>query len=224
MLAYLFDTSAIASFYVPKDANHNPAKVFERIRKQREDLGCVLYVPNICIPEVLNTLAKFRFEAKPDGPRLNPSQYKQTLERFRHDVHWGRLFYPYDLTRYHVIAADEIIPFEYEVSREGRPNRDKKYDRLNTFDILIIAMASELAFVWGVQRITLVTGDSRIKRVCEAMRACSFKERQRRRVWGVLGPIPPERWPVPLVFDVHRDPPEKLPVPVHGKPLREMRA
>jgi hypothetical protein len=119
--------------------------------------------------------------------------------------------------------VDEIIPFEYAVKRESRPNKDKKYDRLSAIDILVIAMASELAYIHGTNSVVLVTGDSRMKRVCEAMSKASLKDRKRHRLFGFLGDIPAQRWPIPNVFDVYHDDPERIRQTIQGKPAQGLR-
>ena len=85
--------------------------------------------------------------------------------RFRKDIHWATLLYPYDLNRYHILAADEIIPIEHHVSRR------KERDYLSAFDILLIAMACELAFIGQPEDVYLVTCDKRIQIVCNEFRS-----------------------------------------------------
>jgi phosphate/sulfate permease len=222
MTAFLFDASAAVCFYT--EARPRAKDVIQRVLELRESLPCILYIPNLCIPEVLNALTKLKYEPENLRDRVNRVEYDSCINKFKRDVHWGRLFYPYDLNRYHILAVDEIIPFEYEVKREPRPNKDKKYDRLSAFDILVIAMASELAYTHGVNNVALLTGDSRMKRVCEAMRITPPKDRKRRRLSGFFADIPAQRWPIPSVFDIYHDDPQLIRQIIQGKPAQGLRA
>ena len=64
--------------------------------------------------EVFNTLARKHFR---DG-ELDKERYENSLTRFIDDVHWGKTLYSYELNRYHIIGADEIIPIEHSVASE----------------------------------------------------------------------------------------------------------
>lgn len=110
-------------------------------------------------------MAKKRFKAR-DGA-LSQSRYLDCLKKFREDIHWGKNFYPYDVTRYHIIAADMIIAVEQRV-----PSLNER-DHLSSFDILVIAMSCELAFVGVAETTFLVTFDRRIKRVFEELKNSS---------------------------------------------------
>jgi len=222
MNAILFDASAVVSWYF--DESSRAKESLSRILRLKEELGCILYLPNICIPEVLNAFARRRQEHNKSGHRLSRTEYTANLDRFKRDIHWGKLFYPYDLNRYHMIAADEIIPFEYEVKRQAKGDKDKQYDRLSGFDILVIAMASELAFVHGPERSFLVTGDSRMKRVCDAIKATPPKERAHSRGPRFFTDIPAGRWPAPRCFDIRNDDPIHIPPVISGRPADGLRA
>ncbi len=214
MFGYVLDTSAVVRHYT----NQTPhiRDVLAALMKQRKELPCTFFIPNICIPEVLNVFAKFHHEPDEHGVALNRGEYQQCLNDFKRDIHWGRLFYSYDVNRYHIIAADEIIPFEYRVKRESRPNRDKKYDRLSAMDVLVIAMASELAFLNGAEHIALLTADARMKKVCDAIRSTSSKDRKHLRTsW--FSDLPADRWPIPRAFNLCVDDPKALRQVIQGK-------
>lgn len=149
----------------------------------------ILLIPNFCIVEVFNALAKKHFAER----SLDQGAYARSLERFREDIHWGRNLYAYDLNRYHVIAADEIIPIEHNVA----PERDR--DHLSTFDILVIAMACELAFIHHAEPVYLVTCDRRIKRVCDELKRLDKTTRQTLKGHGGFKSLE-ERWVPPTVL------------------------
>ncbi|MBI3405422.1 MAG: hypothetical protein HY046_08195 [Acidobacteria bacterium] len=221
MLGYLFDASAVVHFYVPDNGKIQAA--IEFLYRQKSELQTHWFIPNVCIAEVFKAIAKYRYD-KTQKTNLTADEYNRCLDDFRRDIHWGKKFYPYDLNRYHVIAADEIIPFEFEVERKARKSRETKYDFLSSLDILVIAMACELSFLYGQQKITLVTKDSRMSRVCDQMRRISDKDRQNQRVYRLFKDIPIGRWPVPRVFNILMDDPLSLPHVIHGTPVNEMRA
>jgi hypothetical protein len=142
-----------------------------------------LYIPSFCVVEVFNALARKHFR---DG--LARKAYENSLKRFRDDIHWGKTLYSYELNSYHIIGADEIIPIEHHVASED----DR--DHLTTFDILIIAMASELAYVGRRDDTFLVTCDRRMKRVVDQFRAVSSGNRESWVVPGPLGSPDKRRW------------------------------
>jgi len=171
MLTYLFDASAALELYAPR--NQKTAKVVQYIKAQgRELYKCaILLIPSFCIVEVFNGLAKKYFR----GKSLTKDEYEKRLNLFRSDIHWGKTLYAYELNRYHIIGADEIIPIEHNVAVEH------ERDHLSTFDILIIAMACELAFERRPENIFLVTCDRRMKKVVDQLKSADP------RVWKVPG-------------------------------------
>jgi hypothetical protein len=189
MMTYLFDASAAVELYVPRNAKVEKAARFivdqKRVHKQ-----AALYIPNFCVVEVFNALARRHFK---DGA-LDGAQYENALKHFRDDVHWGRTLYSYDLNRYHVIGADEIIPIEHHVASEH------ERDHLSTFDILIIAMACELAYIGRPEDTFLVTCDKRIQKVVEQFKATNLSDRKE---WKIPSPMLDhsiKRWVSPNVL------------------------
>ena len=213
MYQYLFDASAIVDFYTR--SNHRASRILDHIVEQRTYREAVLFLPTFCITEVFNVLARLCFEQK----KLSNAKYKEHLGQFRKHIHWASLFYPYELSRYHVLATDEIIPIEYATERQSTPHREAVRDRLSGIDILLIAMASELSYIHGNRNMYLITGDSRIKRVCENLRNSPKEEREYSREPRPLGHPHLQRWPVPNVFDLHHDVPAVLPTIERQKPL-----
>lgn len=205
MRTYLFDASAAVEIYVPR--NERVGKATEFILTQKRLRQAKLFIPNICIAEVFNTFAKRRFRAERQKDVIDESSYKQHLSNFRDNIHWGRTLYPYDLNRYHIIAADKIIPVEHQLvaSRGG--------DYLSTFDILVIAMACELAYTRELEETFLVTCDRRMKSVTDGLRTGGTRISTPD---GPLGKIEDGRWRPPSCICLLDVRPEDL-QPVHGQ-------
>ena len=190
MLTYLFDASAAVELY--RRDNSKARKAAEYIVAQRKLHGqATLYIPNFCVVEVFNTFARKHFRDR----ELDEKGYESSLKRFIDDVHWGKTLYSYELNRYHIIAADEIIPIEHRVASE----HDR--DHLSTFDILVIAMACELAYVGQAEDTFLVTCDRRIKRVVGQLNAAGARTRE---IWSLPGRLLDDpgirRWVPPNVL------------------------
>ncbi len=194
MLTYLFDASAAVEIYVPR--NERTKKAVRYILEQKNTYNeAVLFIPNICIAEVFNTLARKRFKPRDQNDALDSENYERHLERFREHVHWGRTLYPYDASRYHIIAADKIIPVEHELASKN------ERDHLSTFDILVIAMACELAYIGRREDTFLVTCDHRIKQVSEELKKFDPSGLMIR---GPLGEPDKKRWIPPICLDLTR--------------------
>jgi predicted nucleic acid-binding protein len=200
VLTYLFDASAAVELYAPR--NERTRKTLEFIAEQRRThRKAVLLIPNFCIVEVFNALAKKYFAEH----SLEREGYEKCLKRFRQDIHWGKTLYAYDLNRYHVLAADEIIPIEHSVAVEH------ERDHLSTFDILVIAMACELAFVRPAEDVYLLTCDRRIKKVCDQLAKTDNKVLLSLKVPGLLDEPQGTRWLPPKVLYLPQTRPSDIP-------------
>ena len=105
MKTYLFDASAAVELYLPGDCKVKSVVSFLRDQKTKFH-EAMIYIPSFCIAEVFNTLARKHFRPSKDDEQLTKADYVECLGSFRKDVHWGKTFYPYELHRYHIIAAD----------------------------------------------------------------------------------------------------------------------
>jgi hypothetical protein len=203
---YLFDASAAVEIYVPRD--ERTKKILRYIVDQRRlHKSAELLIPSFCIAEVFNTLARKHFGDK----SLNRSAYEKSLSEFRQAVHWGNLLYPYELNRYHILAADNIIPVEHKVSKQ----HDR--DHLSTFDILLIAMAYELAFLRSTENVFLITYDQRILRVCEEFTRMNPKNIEELAIPGPTGAPKQGRWYPPRVLYVPKITGSDM-TPTHNQP------
>jgi predicted nucleic acid-binding protein len=189
MLTYLFDASAAVELYAARNPKAEKAARFI-VEQKKIHRQAALYIPNFCVVEVFNTLARKHFK---EGV-IDRKAYEDSLRRFRDDVHWGRTLYSYELSRYHVIGADEIIPIEHHVASEH------ERDHLSTFDILIIAMACELAYVGRPEDTFLVTCDKRIQKVEQQFKGTDLKKRGEWRIPGPLDDRMIKRWVPPNVL------------------------
>jgi hypothetical protein len=194
MLTYLFDASAAVEMYIPRDEQSGKAVTYI-LEQKITYYQAALFIPNICIAEVFNTLARKYFKPRDQKEAIDKESYEKHLRHFREHVHWGKTLYPYDLNRYHIIAADKIIPVEHDIaSRDAR-------DHLSTFDILVIAMACELAYLGQREDTFLVTCDHRIKQVFDELKN---SDQQRLMIPGPLGEPDRKRWIPPTCLYLPR--------------------
>jgi hypothetical protein len=192
MFTYLLDASAAVNFYALQHAKANRA--LKHIRDQKlKYRQASLFIPNFCIAEVFNALAKMHFNPDHTSRTLDSRSYKNALKEFRDDVHWGRVLYPYDLNRYHVIASDIIIPVEHNLALKD--NRG----HLSTYDILVIAMACELGYSGNPDEVYLLTCDNRMKRVFEEIKRSDPSQWM---IPGPLGELDTRRWEPPNCIDL----------------------
>ncbi|MDE2028092.1 MAG: hypothetical protein KGJ11_06095 [Candidatus Omnitrophica bacterium] len=191
--AFLFDASAVTHYYI-----HNPkfADVLAFLLSIKESEGANFFIPSFCVAETLNTFAKHHYRWN----LLDADLYKKIREDFVDSVHNRKLFYSYDLNRYHNLNAEEIFPLEHTINTEfvfvdgEKPSgktmadREKDLDRLqqklkdqgvdfgkhylSTFDVLLIAMAKELRRFFGESNTFIVTKDQRLSKICEEIRIC----------------------------------------------------
>jgi hypothetical protein len=193
MNTFLFDASAAVELYLPgvRKVKNVVSFICDQKTKFHE---AVIYIPSFCIAEVFNTFARKHFRPSKDDESLSKAEYDKCLESFRNDIHWGRTFYPYELHRYHIIAADRIIPIEHHFALG-----DNKH--LSTLDILIIAMSCELAYTGIREETYLVTCDKRMKAVVDKFQKVDLDELKRKAPLGPLGDIEKRRWFPPKCVD-----------------------
>lgn len=192
---YLVDTSAVIHYY-KSDPTLTPR--IEHIIEQRGLGRAILFIPNFCIAEVFNTFAKFHFRTK----ELTANEYQSCCERFRQDIHNAKLFYHYELQRYHILNVDYIVPFEHQFFTQ----RD---EFLSTFDILILAMGLELVRMVGVHDFYIITCDSRIVRIGSFLRRLKLRDKQQYKI--------PQYVKFPKTLNLHGTPVNFLPIVVGQK-------
>ncbi len=195
----MFDTSAEVHHYV--EQVWKAAQFVDHIFDLKaEKPVATLLIPDFSVAEVFNNFARLSYEGSDKKGRSSKEQYEACLKQFREDIHWGNVLYPYELNRYHILASDDIIPVEYEVERISKAGKDAKLDQLGTSDILVLAMAAELAYTNGRENVCLLTADDRMKRVADELRCRGEQDIVRKCVkrtldyaswwrWSTLSPV-----------------------------------
>jgi hypothetical protein len=163
---YLLDTSALRYLYVPQG---DITERLDHILEQRALDEAFLFIPNFCVAEMFNTLARLHFRDK----ELNESEYRYCKDAFSRDIHNGMLFYHYELNRYHVLDVDHVIPFEHLF----QPSYKGKERILSTFDVLIVTMGMELARITG-GKCHIMTCDRRIAQIAKVLSNLSRSTRR----------------------------------------------
>lgn len=185
---FIFDASAAHHFYIPKEEYRD---VLAYLMSLREQNNALFFIPSFCVAETLNSFAKIYYRLN----QIEKSLYEEIRESFINAVHNRKIFYCYDLNRYHNLNAEEIFPLEHSINTEfsfvgdkkptGTTIREREQDLgriyeelkaqnvdirkhyLSSFDILLISMARELRRFFGEKRTFIVTKDERIKTICE---------------------------------------------------------
>jgi hypothetical protein len=165
---YLLDASVLVHLYVP-DEQIIPQ--IDHLLEQRGLQKAFLYVPNFCVAETFNSIARKHYR---EGV-LDAATYRKCKEAFANDIHNGQLLYHHELNRYHILNADYVIPFEHLFPSERADGTER---RLSTFDVLIIAMGMELMRITGGATY-VVTCDKRIAEVIDILRKLRKEERHR---------------------------------------------
>lgn len=192
---YLIDTSAVIHHY-KQDPQLTPR--VEHIIEQQGLGRAVLFIPNFCIAEVFNTFAKLHFRER----SLTREEYERCCELFRQDIHNAKLFYHYELQRYHVLNVDYIIPFEHQLLT----GQD---DYLSTFDIIILAMGIELVRIVGEKNFYIITCDKRIHSIGTSLKGLNGEDRQQQKI--------PDYVKYPKTLYLHGTPVSHLPIVVGQK-------
>jgi hypothetical protein len=174
-LYYLIDASAVIHLYVP-DEQVTPK--LDHLIEQRGLGKAFLLIPNFCVAETFNALARLHYRKK----ELNADLYQFCKRTFGSDIHNGQFFYHYEMNRYHILDVDHIIPFEHLFLTE-RPKGAKKGEdwSLSTYDVLIIAMGMELDRITGGAA-HLVTCDRRMDAIGKILLHLTREQRDKYHV------------------------------------------
>ena len=174
----LLDASLVAGYYLPAAGRHAraQARIIPLIESVRNGLSpnVFLYIPNTCIAEVFDTLAKYRHGAKWNAhvkkalPRgLTKKAFLNLRAKFASDIHNGAVIYQCELNRYHVLASDLISI----VDNTYRHYRGRKNVRpMGTKDHLIVGMGIHLAKVHGHDNFAIMTSDHRMAALVDRAR------------------------------------------------------
>lgn len=175
MVYYLLDASALVLKYRPDpdERVERAKKAMDAIEAQRKEREAFLFLPNFCVAEAFNTLAKWFWREKKFRTK---EQYQTACKALERDVKRvdegddGRRFYAYDLHRYHVLNCNKVFEVEHTTDLEQDPRHPDRFKPpLSTFDILIIAMGMELKRVHAGQSVYIATSDKRLALVAEKL-------------------------------------------------------
>lgn len=169
----LWDTSAILPYYVPEMGRNQSAcdrakMIIDAVRHRR--LSAHFYIPNLVIAEVFTQFDKScysRWDKQVgrnfggNGRTLDKRRWATARKKFRNDIHNGKLFYQYELNRYHILALDLLGP----IDKHRKYYRSKNVKPMGTTDLLIGAMALHLARLHGREKVLLVSTDRRMQAI-----------------------------------------------------------
>jgi len=172
----LLDANVVAGYYLPRSMPFKRARdriecILDSVRSKATDH--FLYIPNFCIAEVFSVFAKHAFgdwnpHVKRSGGPLDKRVYQSLRDQFAKDIHNARLFYHYELSRYHILGIDLVAPVDhyFQITR----GKKKNHRPAGTFDHLIISMGVHLAHIHGQDNVCLVTADDRLSNVLDKCR------------------------------------------------------
>ena len=154
MKYYLIDTSAFIY------AIENLDKIKIDFFTEKANATAFLYMPQFCITEVFNTFARFFYRDQ----KIGRSLYTKWRGKFIRAIHNRRILYCYDLHRYHNLNTHKIYKIEHK-----KPYTNKE-NALSTFDILVIAMGTELKKIHSPNEVLILTRDARLCRISNMSR------------------------------------------------------
>jgi hypothetical protein len=169
----LWDASAVLSYYLPELAPSPKATartriILDAVRNHRLVAHC--YIPNLVVAESFAALdracyskwdSQINRQFGGQGRTLDARRRRTIRKRVRRDIHNGRLFYQYDLTRYHILALDLIAP----IDKHRKFYRTRNVRSMGASDLLIGAMGIHLAKIHGRERLRLLTTDRRMRAI-----------------------------------------------------------
>jgi hypothetical protein len=169
----LFDASVIVPYYYPKA--HKSPKVAKNARILIESVRSgktthFFYIPNFCIAEVFSTFMKYAYSdwnRQRNSGKMDQRIHSSLRKQFEGDIHNAKLFYHYELSRYHVLAINLVAPIDHYYKMTRTPGQTPA----STYDQLIIAMGIHLVKIHGAGNVVVVTADDRLTKVIEKCRA-----------------------------------------------------
>jgi len=176
----LFDANVVAAYYLPRSTQSS--KVAERAQILIDSVRSgasrhFFYIPNFCIAEVFSVFMKYAFGTwnkqvkRAKGP-IDKRVYKSLKDQFHEDIHNGKLFYHYELSRYHVLGINVVAPIDHHYKITKGPDTIP----MGTFDHLIISMSIHLAHIHGSENVLIVSADDRLTDILARCRSDISKE------------------------------------------------
>jgi hypothetical protein len=176
---FLLDANVVVGYLVRETAKN--AKSYERtnaliesVRKRcRNDV--VLLVPNLCIPEVLSTLAKYAYGHWNTKVKttIDLRLYRRAHDCFSEYLHNGALFEQCELNRYHVLATDLITPIDnrYQLYWRTKSGKKKRVAPMQAADHLLVGMGIVLTRMHGRENFAILSDDDRMARAVNRARS-----------------------------------------------------
>jgi hypothetical protein len=171
---FLLDASVVVGHYLPRASTERVNGRINRIvsaarRKGQRKGELLLFVPNFCVAEVFNTFRKYRYgrwnrKVRDSGGVIGKKEFDRIYGRFQQDIRKGRVFYHYELSRYHLLNTALISPIDHHYAYQ-RNIKKKKPCPMSTLDLLIAAMGIELVRLHGRCCVRVLTTDSRIANI-----------------------------------------------------------
>lgn len=209
----LFDACVIAAYYCPSTTRSR--KVVESARNLIESVRSgkskhFFYIPNFCIAEVFSVFMKYaysRWNKQTKSGRIRGWVHKRLRKQFEADIHNAKLFYHYELSRYHVLAINLVAPIDHHYKLYREAKTIGRHAPAGTFDQLIIAMGIHLVKIHGAEKVVIVTADDRLARViakCRGSIPDSICQRLRLEEAADFTGIPFRPESFPLVLNLKR--------------------
>jgi hypothetical protein len=168
----ILDASAVAPYFIPHA--HRSGRVhtisftlIEAVRKRSAANDVVLHVPNVCIPEVFGTFAKYAYGNWNHQVKrtITPQRYEKIRAGFRRYMHNSAVFEQYDLNRYHILATDLIAPVDHRY--QIRKKKGARQVPMSAVDHVVVGMGIYQARVHGEDSAVILTAD---RRMCDGVR------------------------------------------------------
>ncbi len=171
----LLDANLVAGYYLPESLSFVSARpriknIMDAVRNKGAP-EVFLYIPVNCIPEVFAVFDRYFFATwdrqvkKNLSKKLKKDDYESIINRFRNDLHNGKLLNQVDLNPYHILATRLISPVDanYEYYRNRRNRRIKKNKKMmGAADHSIIGMGINLSKIHGRCNFSILTADHRL--------------------------------------------------------------
>ncbi len=180
---FLFDASAASHYYIDFDPYKD---ILTILFAKRAEGKAFFYLPTFCVAETFNIFAKYHYRRM----TIDGDTYRKAFDTFAEHIHDRKVFYCYDLNRYHnlnlnwrkVYEIEHKTDTEYErlginpkttSDREAKrlyhqrfPDSSLGRHYLSGFDLLILGMAIELMRNLG-EKVYLVTRDERLVKIAQ---------------------------------------------------------
>jgi len=170
----LLDANLVAGYYLPESLSLVSARPYiktliDSVRNEGAP-EILLYIPELCIPEVFAVFAKYRFATwdrsvqRNLSMNLKKSGYEAILNLFQNDIRNNSFLNRVELNNYHILATHLIsrvdANFEYYRRRQTRKaTRPKRM--MGAADHSIIGIGINLAKIHGRENFAICTTDHR---------------------------------------------------------------